>query len=66
MWMDVNKEASEYLSELSKNRNDVNLQDAEVNAYGALQQKNRTIEQTIHAENPTHQIKILLTFNEYY
>lgn len=40
--MDVNKEASEYLSELSKNRTDANQQEAEVRSL--MMRYNKKIE----------------------
>jgi hypothetical protein len=40
--MDVNKETSEYLSELSKNRTDVNQQEAEVRSL--MMRYNKKIE----------------------
>lgn len=40
--MDVNKEASEYLSELSKNRTDVNQQEADVRSL--MMRYNKKIE----------------------
>lgn len=40
--MDVNKEASDYLSELHKSRTDVNLQEAEIRAL--LMRYNKKVE----------------------